>query len=72
MDRRTLLTATHGTGLAARIPRVAARPARAPARIGWLTAQLAAELFGAGVSLPMVQRAAVPIGVPVRSDLVLE
>lgn len=105
MDRRGLLTAALGTGLAARTRSVSAQPARpAPARIGWLTAQreaslspflpalreglaelghvegrnltieyrygdddlgrvpaLAAELVRGGVSLLMVQGAAVPV-----------
>ena len=110
MDRRSLLTATLGAGLAARLARASAQPARAaPAHIGWLTAQreaslapflpairagladlghvegrnltidyrygdddidrvpaLAAELVRAGVSLLMVQGAAVPVVAALR------
>lgn len=105
MDRRRLLTATLGAGLAARSPPVLAQSARAvPTRIGWLTAQrepslapflaplragladlghvegrnltidyrygdddigrvpgLAAELVHGGITLLMVQGAAVPL-----------
>lgn len=45
MNRRRLLTAALGTGLAGRLPPAAAQPVRtAPARIGWLTAQREASL----------------------------